>query len=114
MKILILEDDAERIKLFRQNLIGHDLDITDSSKQAIKLLKSNKYNVIFLDHDLGGKQNVASGEDTGYEVALWLSKNPERKPNQIIIHSYNPVGRQNMKAVLPDAIIAPGVWLQKM
>jgi len=35
--------------------------------------------ILFLDHDLGGKQMVASGNNTGYEVAKWLSKKQSEK-----------------------------------
>jgi len=38
------------------------------------------FDYLFLDHDLGGKQMVNSRENTGYEVAEWLSKNKLKKP----------------------------------
>lgn len=110
MNILILEDDIERIKIFREKLIGHKATDTDCSKAAIELLKTNTYDVLFLDHDLGGKAFVESGENTGFEVAKFLSLNPNYKPFQIILHFLNPVGRKNMKAVLPDAVDFPGAW----
>jgi hypothetical protein len=68
------------------------------------------FNLVFLDHGLGDKVLVASGKGTGYEVAQWLSSNPHRMPKQIIVHSFNPVGAQNIKAVLPSAELIPGAW----
>jgi len=111
MKILILEDSLERVKKFREKFIGHEVVVTEFSKECIKLLSENTYDAIFLDHDLGGAIMVSSGENTGYEVAEWLSKNPVYQPRTIIIHSFNPSGAKNMKAVLSNAIINPGAWL---
>lgn len=111
MKILILEDDENRMEIFKRNLIGHSITITEKSKEAIEYLKNNKYDYLYLDHDLGGKVMVASGENTGYEVAKWLEENPDRKPDHIILHSFNPVGSDNMKKALPEAIQLPGAWV---
>lgn len=110
-KILILEDDLERTKIFQKNLIGHEVCIIDTVAEAIQKLKEEDWTDLFLDHDLGGKVMVPSGPETGWEVAKWLSENPERQPNQIILHTFNGPGRANMKALLPQAIEAPGVWL---
>ena len=111
MDILILEDNEERCMHFRKNLINHEVNITEFSKEAISLLEKKDYDILFLDHDLGGMQMVTSGEGTGYEVAEWLSKNQNRKPKRIYIHSLNEPGRKNMKSVLPESIEAPFAWL---
>lgn len=113
-KILILEDDDNRIVYFRRNLYGHDVIVTKFSKEAIGLLKKFKFDVLFLDHDLGGKQMVAPGENTGSEVAEWLNAHPDRQPPSINIHSYNPDGAKNMHRLLPGSILCPGVWLTDM
>jgi CheY-like chemotaxis protein len=110
MKILVLDDSKERLEIFKKKLSQHSLDCCETSKEAIKLLEANHYDSCCLDHDLGGTQNQTSGENTGYEVAEWLSNNPEKQPAQIIIHSYNPAGAQNMKKLLPKAEVIPGVW----
>jgi len=112
MKMLVLEDNEDRIKVFKEALIKHDVDYTDSSKEAIELLKKNPYVTIFLDHDLGGKEMVMSGENTGYEVAKFLSEHKSLMPKQVIIHSLNGVGSSNMKRALPNALVVPGIWLK--
>ena len=99
MKILILEDDGERIFKFKQKLIGHEAIFTDKPKEAIELLKQNDYDYIMLDHDMGIKFEQP-GEDTGYEVALWISQNPDKAPRHILIHSMNNVGAAAMMLVL--------------
>lgn len=112
MRILVLDDDLNRLKQFGKNLIGHLVDMVTTAPETINLLKEKNYDILFLDHDLGGKAFVPSGPGTGYEVACWLSENPSRKPEKIYIHSFNPSGAKNMKLALPEAIIAPGVWTQ--
>jgi CheY-like chemotaxis protein len=110
MNVLVLDDSLERLRVFRQNLIGHSVTTVETSKDAISKLSQHDFDTVFLDHDLGGKAFVKSGDGTGFEVAEWLSKHPEKKPKQIIIHSFNPTGAQNMKNVLPEAQLAPGCW----
>jgi len=112
MKILILDDDQNRLNLFKQKLIGHDVICVETAKDAIIELKKNKFNIISLDHDLGGKVMVESGEGTGWEVAKFLHDYPQFKPTgHIHIHSFNPIGSENMKRILPEAILSPGNWL---
>jgi CheY-like chemotaxis protein len=110
MRILVLDDARERLGQFRANLIGHEVTTVETASDCIKALKQNLFTTAFLDHDLGGKTFVASGKGTGYEVAVWLSQHPDRCPKRVVIHSFNPVGAQNMKRVLLQAIIAPGAW----
>lgn len=110
-RILIVEDSSERIKQFQRKLLNHVVVFTDDTKKAISLLATEKWDFLFLDHDLGGAEMVDSGPGTGYEVARYLFLNPDRKPPNIILHSLNPIGRANMLAVLPEAIENPGCWL---
>jgi len=110
MKILILDDDQNRHKIFAQKLIGHEVVHTYTAMATIAHLKNDTFDYVFLDHDLGGKVFVESGEKTGFQVAEWLSHNVKHQPTNIIIHSFNPVGAQNMKNVLPNAQIIPGAW----
>lgn len=117
IRILILEDDIERVKLFRQNFTGCEFIFTDKVPECIKYLNENKFDYLFLDHDLGGKVFVPSdGEElTGYHVAKHLEENPSCKPvKTIFIHSFNSVGAKKMKEALPNAVLVPGVWTQKI
>ena len=100
MKIFILEDDPHRITRFKQWYSHHDLTITDQAADAIEILKSEKFDLIFLDHDLGGQVYVDSSEkNTGYTVACELSSTVN-SDTTVVIHSMNPTGSNNMKAVL--------------
>ena len=115
-RILILDDDANRHEQFAKKYIGEELVHVTVAAEAINYLQyGNPFDYIFLDHDLGGMQMVESGEKTGYEVAEWLSNNPEYKPHMsVILHSLNPVGRKNMCNVLKKANIhvieSPFLW----
>lgn len=114
MKILILEDSGGRIKTFEKHLgKDHDLYFFDNvieAKEALQLL--GPFDALFLDHDLDDKIFVNSNEEnTGYQLAKWISENDDIKFDEIIIHSLNPVGAQNIKAVLPEAKVVPFINL---
>jgi len=103
MRMLILEDAYERVKeffiLFGDN---NDLIIVNNAKDAISLVTTSRFDIIFLDHDLGGKVYVDSDcENTGYQVAKILSDSIN-KNTKIIIHSWNGMGVAKMKSVLSE------------
>jgi len=102
-RVFILEDDLYRVNLFRKKLAAkHTLTITDNVFEAKKLLAENDFDVLFLDHDLGGEIFVdSSAENTGYQLAKWLEEQ-KKHYDQIIIHSCNPVGA-DMMAVRLDS-----------
>ena len=109
MKVLILEDSGARIKLFQKHLgKDHDLyffDNVQEAKAALELM--GPFDVLFLDHDLDDRVFVDSNEpNTGYQLAKWVAEK-DIKFDEIILHSLNPAGVQNMKAVLPEAKIVP-------
>lgn len=116
MKILIVEDSDNRIKIFKQKLIGHNVYIAKTAEQGINYLKGldGQFDYCFLDHDL---EDVfeQSHEGTGWGVAKWISEHPEKKPRYICIHSLNNVGASNMMNVLGDAGMraryVPFAWL---
>jgi len=114
MNILILEDNDDRIVQFKDRLDceGVKLHIIKTVPECISALKTENWDYLFLDHDLNGKVFVPSGgkEPTGWDVAKWLSQNPSRKPQNIILHSLNEWGRKNMKALLPEAQVVPFAW----
>ena len=110
LKILILEDDKERQKAFRQNTIGAEVVIVETPDEAILELQKIAFDWLFLDHDLGGRTQMSSDEESGFKVVKWLSENTDRIPPSVILHSLNENGRKNMKAVLPNAVECPFAW----
>lgn len=98
MKILFLDDSLNRHKSFAKIFDDefNEVFYVETASDAIDVLSKIQFDSIFLDHDLGGTYFAPSGDDTGYEVAEWISENIEYKPI-IIIHSMNPVGAVKMK-----------------
>lgn len=102
MKIFILEDDPFRMELFRAYLKEHEIFHCETAEDAIATLGENSdFDLIFLDHDLGGEAFVDSANDnTGAAVARWLAKSEYPRSVSITIHSLNPDGQINMRDTL--------------
>lgn len=114
MRILILEDDPNRHRAFKTNFAPHEICITENSKECIQLLVDENWDMLFLDHDLGGQQMVESGENTGYEVAIFLEEHYMFRPATVVIHSFNPIGARKMSQALPSATVMPGAWTRRI
>ena len=107
MKILIVEDDQQRIDWFEREFKDADVVVVKEAEDGIREVEATKYDVIFLDHDLGGRAFVESHDpNTGFQVALAIVKSPN-KNTPIVIHSWNPAGAGNMQSILKHAIYAP-------
>lgn len=117
MKILILQDDINRINIFNKKLKNeyNTINITDRAGQAIQYLKNNKYDYCFLDHDLGGLQMQWNEQDCGMVVVDYLCKTKINIDTMIcVVHSYNnvrgPIMAQKLQSVGYKATYHPGVW----
>lgn len=107
MKVLVVEDNPERIKAFQRALINHDAFYADTAESASKLIQDNIFELIFLDHDLGGLEYLDSNHpNTGYQVAKKILTNNNNNA-RIVIHSCNPPGAKNINRLLPNAIVTP-------
>ena len=97
LRILILEDDDNRIATFTKTLGGsHCLHIVKEAADAITILQTETeegrpYDVLFLDHDLGNETMVDMKEkNTGSEVVRWLVRTDLLlEQPYIFIHSLN-------------------------
>lgn len=112
MKIFVLEDNAERISLLQRELpkifVGAQVFYSETADDGKKvLLKEQPFDILLLDHDLGGKVFVNSHDhNTGYQVAIFVREN--NIPYQIAIaHTMNPAGGENIVSVLPKSIHIP-------
>lgn len=104
MTIFLLEDNHARIVTFKKLLSKKfpeaELTIAIEASQAKRLLSNSHWDVIFLDHDLGGKVFVDSSEsNTGYQVAKYI-KESNISYGQIITHTQNSVGGENIVNLL--------------
>lgn len=66
--------------------------------EGIEALKSEKWDLLLLDHDLSSY--VDGKEKTGYDVMCFLEENPQYLPGKIKLVTSNPVGRYNMQVVI--------------
>lgn len=124
MKILVLDDDIERLKLFKEFIDLYRLEtnnkilyeFTSDADECISKMKDEQFDIFFLDHDLGGLTHVNSVEEnTGSEVSRWIVDNKDIVTGRVfIIHSFNPVGAKYMydrlKTISEDVIYVPGIW----
>ena len=116
LKILFLDDDKERHKAFSKTMDrrldqkgwGHEITYVWTANEAISKLKTEVFDEVFLDHDLGGESSQMtlpnSGQGSGYDVACFIATFPiEKRPNSVIIHSWNPEGANRMARALSQA-----------
>lgn len=115
MRVLLLEDNAARTAQFIERFIEgkYNYTIVATSSEAINLLKQNEYDLIFLDHDLGGEV-YSTAEDCGMRVAEHLSENPNT--GLVIVHSLNTnaavemINKINIEPGKIRAIYVPYAW----
>jgi hypothetical protein len=103
MNVLWLDDSFERTKIFRSRAPFSVL--TKTAQECIDALKSTDetWDIVFLDHDLGGKIFVdVDDPNTGSEVVRWIVENLP-KINKIIVHSCNVCAAEVMVKDLNNA-----------
>jgi CheY-like chemotaxis protein len=114
IRALVLEDNDERIrsfaKIFRDKKIVADFVI--NAENCVNLLETVKYDIIFLDHDLGGEVYVNFRDsNTGSEVARKINeKKIDLHGAIVIIHSFNEIGAEYMKQQIKGSKKVPGIW----
>lgn len=68
--------------------------ICRSIVQVKELLVKELINDLSLDHDLG--ENLP----TGYDLLCWMERQDTWPKGMVIVHSANPIGRQQMESVI--------------
>lgn len=108
-KVLFLDDDRERQKVFKREMIGHNVIVVETPEEAFEVLdRHSRFDIASLDHDLFGQVFQPSDEKSGFAVCEYIDEMPdEDKPEKIICHSYNDEGVATMMALLVTAIAAP-------
>ncbi len=108
MRIFILEDNLKRMVKFRRELIGHEIDHAETLEDGTSFVVANKYDLLFLDHDLGGEEMVDSfSGGTGYQLAEFIASFTQNKTTPCVVHSCNPAGADNIIRALPHAVKIP-------
>ena len=100
MKIFVLDDCLDRHesidKWFAKE---HEVFHAVTTKEGKELIQNHVFTTLFLDHDLN-EYDQEGREVTGYDFCRWLSDQSINRDIQIIIHSVNPIGADNMKCYL--------------
>ena len=89
----------------RSNLI--DVEWASSAAEAKRQLAMRHWDVVCLDHDLGGKTFVDSDENSGFEVAKVIGNDPSYNDQTVFVHSWNPDGARNMCNALMNYAYIP-------
>ncbi len=94
ISILLLDDDTRRHRWFAKRFDGDYLDIAENVDDAKEFLTENKYDAIFLDHDLlphhYESNDHGDHENTGYAIAEWLyERHNLQRAATIIVHTRN-------------------------
>lgn len=87
MNILVI-DDLKNVK--------HATYHARTFDEGIKCLKEEKWDKLYLDHDLGTEENGK----TGYDILCFLEENPQYLPGTINIISLNGSGIERMRLVI--------------
>lgn len=116
MRALVLEDDAGRINEFKQRFLerGWVGRFATTAREAVLLLREQKFDYVFLDHDLGERVNESSeAPGTGAEVARWWQDHEHpNKRARVVIHSFNTSGAEYMAARIYGSVRLPGAWVK--
>ena len=111
MKVLVLEDNLERIEHFKKKFRIDDVVFVDDALHTIDELALNTFDLVCLDHDLGGMEIQYDMENCGTVVAEWIAKNPLKNNPRVIVHSLNTPLAENMVKLIPNARYIPFYWL---
>jgi CheY-like chemotaxis protein len=124
MRILTLDDAEERQHVFARWFVEHDHFVTFTAHAAIDLLdKMPRFDLVHLDHDLAEEHYLTLSEGlsedalipklrekiscmvgTGMDVVDHIVGMPEeRRPQVVVVHSYNIVRAPEMLLRLQDA-----------
>ena len=99
MATLFLDDDKERIKKIKAS-VPYTITVVTTAEDCIKKLQEEEWDLIFLDHDLGGETYVDSNrKDCGMEVVRWIAAN-EPIIRNIIVHTHYGEAGETMVQIL--------------
>jgi len=102
-KIFVLEDSLTRIDWFQSKWGIDNVIFTDNPISALNILNSNvHFDVIFLDHDLGGGPYERGVNGDGIDLANWMAEQKIHCDTPIVVHSLNVPGSENIMNALKN------------
>jgi len=107
MLILILEDSHDRINWFVDQFGDNNLVIVNTALAAREVIRKCRwFDVLFLDHDLGGETFVDSDSRSGYATVKEIVQNKmyisQKDKIKVVVHSWNEPAAVRMEAKLKE------------
>jgi CheY-like chemotaxis protein len=101
-RVLVLDDNHERLEAFAEALQGCQATCVSTSKAAqIALIEEEPFDLVCLDHDLGEFESVSPGD--GMEVAQFIARHMRDKiPRWVLVHSCNVPAADRMERELEE------------
>ena len=99
LRVLVVEDTRERQEILTSLYRDHAWILVHTVARARRLLDAYDFDVASLDYNLAGPGD-------GCDVArhLVVSRNARVR---VVIHSMNPLGRERLLEIVPDAVVMP-------
>lgn len=106
-RVLFLDDDEERHEAVRRmaDLLPQvRIDHVWTAEKARRALDRTRYDLALLDHDLEPLTYAPTPGRDGQAVAAFIVTLPAwRRPRQVVVHSWNPLGAAEMERMLAEA-----------
>lgn len=105
MKVLIADNEKEFTEMLKEWLAGrgHSVDTAADGGAALELIKSNRYDILFLDHNMP--------EMTGLEIAKYVKDN-KIDSKTVMITGYSEMSDTFAKTIAADEYIAKPVKMR--
>lgn len=118
MKVLLFEDCKDRIANFKKWFAEYGIEnvsYCQEAKDCIEFLKKERFDLIFLDHDMERVEHeLPYDEDlySGTVVAKWWNhpENKNLKNVPVIIHSVNEPKGVFMNKQIPNSILIRRIY----
>lgn len=116
MKILILDDDEVRHERFKIHLFNFEVVHAHTYDQFLELVGKERFDAIFLDHDLEFEEKAATVIESRYangmDAARHVAALPEKlRPELVVVHSWNMYAASRMMDVLLEAKYVSVRWV---
>jgi CheY-like chemotaxis protein len=105
IETFVLEDNPDRVEEFKKNWSKYaNFTFSKSYYEALEKFDFTKrYDILLLDHDLGGRVMISSNDENSGGNFVNYIKDYQYKDIDVIIHSHNPLGSNTMKNRLDKA-----------
>lgn len=105
MTILIVDDEIEFVSFLKDRFIlkGHAVDIAYDGREGLELIKTNRHDLVFLDHNMP--------ELTGVELVKYM-KNNNLKAKTVVITGYQESNEYFMRLAGADEYLSKPVQIK--